>query len=441
MAVNKNSSRDEIKAYQTELNKAGADPPLTVDGIWGPLTEAAHVSHGTEVPETSTDGSKLLLGGDAKLWYNTDTKEYWVVYSVPEVQAGGAVSGEIHTAWKLETDVDRTAVLGPGVDPVASFTGTTQDFTDMGVIDLGGVDELRQFDVDVDPFTTWVEDLSILAETRPWILDEDYIGLVVQASMERADGQISIDEIRTTKWWKEHTAAERAWMETSNGDPAEAERLLNDNRINIRTQLADAGINNATDDLVNYMADQVTTGIWSLPVLQSQVAALSDPDAVDTLNSGMVEFLGTSGYKANTTQGDEDTVRDLLQTWLGPVYGNWSNEDIAAKAGELRNDPDAQVNFEEYLKDQRMAVYPSYGDRNVSYQAAARPWETFLTSQWGTVPDHTDDVFQQIIQMNDPTEAGKLARQTGFDRGYEKVVNDVSNGISAGSRSNVIGAT
>jgi hypothetical protein len=131
----------------------------------------------------------------------------------------------------------------------------------------------------------------------------------------------------------------------------------------------------------------------------------------------------------------------VLQEWLGPIYGDWSEVDIAKKAGELRNDPDAEINFIEYLKDQRMAVYSAYGDREVSYRAAARPWETYLSSVWGIVPDHTDDVFQKVVQMNDPTEAGKLARQTGYDRGYDKVVHDMMSGISVGARANVIGAT
>ena len=34
----------EVEQLQTRLNEDGADPPLTVDGIFGPLTHAAVVA-------------------------------------------------------------------------------------------------------------------------------------------------------------------------------------------------------------------------------------------------------------------------------------------------------------------------------------------------------------------------------------------------------------
>lgn len=449
MAVTSKSSRSDIKAYQKSLNAAGAKPPLVIDGIWGPKTQAAHDEFGEDDEKkatgtkTSKSGSELLLPGSAQLWYNSDTDTWYVVYEVPGVRLpDGTHSEGVHTAWEIESDADLTAVLGPGNEPVAAFVGGNDEFTQRGLIDLGGVDELRNFDgLEGDPFDTWVEDLTVLAQTRPWLLDDDYVALAVQAAMERADGAVSLDEIKTTKWWRENSVAERAWMETVHSDPATADQMLEDNRNNIRYRLAQAGIANASDALINYVADQTTMGHWSNSKLESQIAVLADPHSVEAMDSGLMEFLANEDYELDHTQAGEDTVRNLLQEWLGPVYGNWSEEDIAKKAGEIRNDPDAEQAFTEYLKDQRMAVYGNYSDREVSYAAAARPWSTFLTGQWGMVPDETDDVFQEIVQMNDPTAAGQLARRTGFDRGYEKSVNDVIGGVSNGSRSNVIGAT
>ena len=386
------------------------------------------------------NGSKLILPGEPQLWYNSTTDEWYVTYTTPSFDGYDGTT----VSWLLETPEDISAVTGPGVTPVAHFTGSSADFTAKGVVNLGGVDEMREFDsLEGNPFDTWVEDMTILAETRPWILEDDYVALVIQAAMERADGALNLDEIKTTKWWKEHTVAQRTWMETVHGDPATAESLLENNRINARTQLAQAGINNASDALINFVADKTTMGNWSLATLTSQIAALSDPDSVDNLNSEMVQWLAEqeTSFELDTTQGKESEVRQLLQEWLGPVYGDWSEEDIAKKAGEFRNDPDAETNFTEYLKDQRMAVYGNYSDRNVSYAAAARPWRTYLTGQWGFAPDETDDVFQQIVQANDPSFAGELARRTGFNRGYESVVNAAADGIATGSRSNVIGAT
>lgn len=444
------STSNSVMDLQIKLNNLGAN--LDVDGVYGPLTKAAEAkyltgggsdSSGSIDQSTSNDDSQLILPGSSELWYNEDTKDWWVVYQVPQVTlTDGSTSSEIYTGWLIPTAEDLTAVVGPGNTAKADFSGSMEEFTKKGLIDLGELEELRDFtNLEGDPFATWVEDMTVMAQVRPWILDDDYIKLVVQAAMERADGAVSLDEIKTTKWWKFNTAAERAWMETYHGDPATAEQLIENNRINTRTQLEAAGINNASDSVVNYMADQLTNGHWSMPVLTGQIVALSDPYGSDKLDSDFIDYMVDEGFTPNQTQDQQDTVRNLLQKWLGPVYGNWSEDEIADKAGELRNDTDAETNFTEFLKDQRMAMYPGYGDREVSYQAAARPWSTFLTDQWGMVPDETDDVFQQVMQANDPTVAGQLARKTGFDRGYEKVVNTMVDGITNGSRSNVIGAT
>ncbi len=399
-------------------------------------------STATTTQSTSNDDSQLILPGSPLLWFNEDTDEWWVVYEVPQTtMPDGSTSTQVFTAWLIPDKADLTAIVGPGKTAKADFSGTTEDFTNKGLVDLGEIDELRDFDnLEGDPFDTWVEDMAVLAQTRPWILDPDWVALAVQAAMERANGRVSLDEIKTTKWWKENSGPERAWMELVNGDPKTAEMMLENNRINTRARLEAAGVNNATDELVYFMADQLTKGVWSAQNLTSQVIAVSDPYASDKINDELFDFMATSGFTPNATQDQESTVRDLLQEWLGPMYGNWSETDIAAKAGELRNDPDGEAGFVEYLKDQRMAMYPGYADRNVSYAAAARPWSTFLANQWGFVPEETDDVFQKVMQVNDPTEAGKLARRTGFDRGYEKVVNSALTGISTGSRSNVIGA-
>ena len=474
MSLRRGATGAEVKQLQTWLNDNGAD--LTVDGIFGPKTESALKSYqeanglvadgiagpktyakldpdksgtadGTTDPDTVTagEGSDLLLPERFVLWYNSDTGEYWVVLEIPDVTVGDASAVGIITGWRIETDEDLEAILGPGVEPSAVFVGTNADFTEKGLIDLGGASELRPFaNIEADPFDTWVEDLTVLAKVKPWLLDEDYIALAVQASMERADGSISLEELQTTQWWIKHNPGERAWMETFHGDPAAAQQILEDNRAAMRYRLAQAGIDNASDELINFMADKATMGTWAEGKLEGQIAALSDPYSVDVMDDELVQFLADSDYEPgelDQTFDETDTVRDLLREWLGPVFGDWDEEAIAAKAGELRNNPDAKIEFIESLKDQRMAMMPGYTDRSVSYAAAARPWTSWLSSQWGTPNiDETDSVFQDILQMNNVTEAGKLARRTGFERGYDKVIADTSNGLRAAMRTGTVGA-
>lgn len=433
---------DAVRAEQERLNALGAD--LVVDGIWGPLTEAAFTKYGS--PEggttaTTGTGSDLLLPGNAQLWRNEDTGEDWVVYVVPAVTlADGTTSGPFYTSWLIETDADLEAVVGPGVTPVYHFSGSEADFTKKGVIDLGGVDELNVTDLEGDPFDTWVEDMTVLAAVQPWILDDDYVALVVQAAMERTDGRLSLEEIQGTNWWKDNTVGQRAWMETWFSDEKTAQQMLDDNRASMRVRLAEAGIDNASPALINWMADRTTMGAWSATHLDSQIAALSDPYSVDVIDDALFEFMANEGYTPDTTREFEDTVRSDLQEWLGPVYGNWTEEEIAKRAGELRNNPDGQVEFIESLKDQRMSMYPEHGDRNLSYEAIARPWRTYSQGVWGAPVEDTDEVFQQVLRANDPREAGKILRKAGLDRGYDKTISDVVSGMQTGMKSNVRGA-
>jgi len=142
----------------------------------------------------------------------------------------------------------------------------------------------------------------------------------------------------------------------------------------------------------------------------------------------------------DTTRKEEDTVRELLTKWLGPTFGNWSESDIASAAGRIRNDPDAEVDFVESLKDQRLTLFSNYKDRNVSYESIMRPWKSYAENRWGAPVDETDAALQQAMAFNDQKKASDLLMKTGFDRGYDKVVSDVSRGIDDGMGKQVRGA-
>jgi len=176
--------------------------------------------------------------------------------------------------------------------------------------------------------------------------------------------------------------------------------MLDDNRASMKYQLSQAGIDNASPDLVNWMADRTTMGIWSTTRLQSQVAALADPYSVDTIDDELFEYMANESINVDHTRDKEDTVRGHLEEWLGPVYG----------------------------------------DRNLSYQSIAAPWRTYSQGIWGAPIEDTDEVFQQVLRLNDPREAGKVLRKAGIDRGYDKTISDVVQGMQQGMKSNVRGA-
>ncbi|GAH10852.1 unnamed protein product, partial [marine sediment metagenome] len=120
-----------------------------------------------------------------------------------------------------------------------------------------------------------------------------------------------------------------------------------------------------------------------------------------------------------------------LNKWLGPAYGTWTDKQIADKAGDLRNDPDAELNFIESLKDQRVAMLPGTEDRNVSYQDLAQPWKNFQQRAWGAqTVDETDPMFLSMLKNNDATVNGALLQRKGLQRDVGKVITDTRAAMS-----------
>jgi hypothetical protein len=175
--------------------------------------------------------------------------------------------------------------------------------------------------------------------------------------------------------------------------------------------------------MVEYMSMQVVTGAWSQDKLDFQITAISDPYSNVAPDADLIAEMENLKWAPNQTQEKEDTVRNLLDKWLGPVHGTWNDKHIAEKAGDLRNDPDAETNFIESLKDQRVALYSGTPDRNVSYQDLAQPWKNFQQQAWGQQSvDETDPLFSTMLNNNDAAANGALLQREGLKRNVGKVV-------------------
>jgi len=233
-------------------------------------------------------------------------------------------------------------------------------------------------------------------------------------------------EFEGTDWWAARTEGEREWAIMIEADPKTAMQLLESNRQRILLDLQRAGVAEPSDELIDSLNTRYTTGLWSENQLVAQITAVSDPYSPFTLDPEIDAILGGQG---NQTQGEEDTVTDLLQRWLGPVYGDWSREQIAEKAGELRNDPDGVINFENQLRAQRVAMFPGYEDDTLTYQNIAQPWANFWKQKWGTDADELDPLFQQLLTTNDAVENGAALTKEGLRRGISKVSNDIQSKI------------
>jgi hypothetical protein len=365
----------------------------------------------------NTQGRFNVIGGDAEIWYNSDTKKYNVVYFVP------GQTPPLPVYWEIPDEQTLQAYFGPDVSPRSDRHVTSQQLLSYGALKGGLSTEIQQ--TDQNPLEGWASLYEQQSRVRPYLRDPEVVARIMAASLEgRA---ISKAELEDTQWWQTKTEGEREWLIMAEADPETAQQLLDSNRQRVILDLQNAGVNDPPDDLITVLTEKYTSGLYTENQLVAQISAVSDPYSNFEMDADIASVV--SGVDVDTTRGEEDTVRDLLNKWLGPVYGNWTEKEIQDQAGALRNDPDARIAFEEQLKDQRVAMFPTFQDREQSYQAIAQPWANFWQQRWGVAADETDPLFQQMLTTNNAVENGAALTKEGLRRGISKVTNDVQSKI------------
>ena len=432
MAATATSSKTEIRDYQTQLNEAGAEPPLVVDGIWGPKTESAHTQWGDDVSGdasgsptmgTGPEGGDPRFGiaGGAELWHDKTSGETYIVYMVP-----GTEDDPAYMRWTVPSQEDVQSFFGPDQPIVYAQEIETDDEMWADTVDFGSSDDIRN--TGKSPFDSWASTLEVEAASQPCLLEDDYQELLAMSIIEGRT--LTEAEIQSTDWWRTNTTAEKSWMELYHGDPSEAARRKDDNRMKQIEYLRASGMADANPDLANWMADKVTMGAWSGTEMEKQVSIMVDSyfDG-EVLNQDLQDYIDDNQLAWDQTQDKETEVGNLVKRWLGTNFGNWGEEQISYWAGRLRNEDDAQEALMTVLKDQKQALFADY-DREADYETIASPWRTMMRNSWGEVPNDSDQSLQTIINMNDAAEAGKYLTTEGLKRGNEYVVNAVQSDLN-----------
>lgn len=397
-----------VRAFQ---NAKGLDET----GVAGPETMAAMGLGGTTAPaENEPSGPRMSLPGSPTLIKTSDGQDA-LVYLIPDTEGD-----PLYIGWTSPSPEDTQSFFGPGQPIIyGQFDGDEN-----AIFWAGTTNELGNFTD--DPFSTWVDIVTKEAQVQPWILDADYQQAMAEALLEGRE--MTDTELYKTTWYKTHNEAERAWMILFHSDPTTAEQQLSDSRQQMRDYLIKSGLGtNLPEELINFLADQQTMGHWSQYETSQQIRALADPYSGVQMDPQLAAMI--NGMNLGDTGVYEDKVRSLINQWLGPMYGNWSEEAIAEVAGHMRLDPNYEQQLVEQLKDQRMAMFPEYTDREMSYQAIAQPWKQYFVGAWGQSADETDPFFIEIVRMNDAAEAGKLLRREGLARGVGKVEMDMEKAI------------
>jgi len=393
------------------------DIQASLDSQAGIVSPPSAPGSGTAPPgEEATGGTapKLNLNqvpDGAEVWRNSQTNQSYIVFRVPGT--------DIPMAWSID-DADLQAAFGEGV-PITSTSYTTSQINSYGTIMAGTFAEIAN--TTENPFDAWSAAVEKQAAVRPWLRDPEVLALVAEAMVEGRP--LSDAELQQTEWWRTKTEAERQWMVMYESDPLTAQALQNDNRTQVKTYFEQMGVEGVPTEVVNYMADQFTTGLWTDIDWRRQAEAIGDPASNYAVDPELAGLLANTANTMTTTQQFEDKVRELAAEWLGPVFGNMDSASLSRWARKLRASSDGQDELVNYLRQQRLGLYPEYENPNLTYEDLAGPWRNVLTNMWGQTPDETDSIFDQMIRTNDRVANEKLLRSEGLQRDISQVVQDM----------------
>jgi len=416
---------DSVVQLQEYLNAQGAN--LKVDGIWGPLTEAAYGQYdGASFSPTSGDSAAVEddtgvrfadLPGRPEVWQDSTTGETYIMFPTPDVEP------ELPMLWKVSDPELLSAYFGDGAVTYDRIATTAQ-------IEAGGAEFFGEVDEVVlrgeNPFQGWASQFEREKEVLPWLSDPEVAALWASSYLE---GRVPSDaELASTDWFMDKTQGEQQWISLQWSSPKTAEQLQGSNRLAVRTLMEQAGISGADESVINYIADQWTQGLWTDVDRNIQIGLLADPMKEGQRDQGLLDAMG--GTSVDTTQDKVRFVEQEARRWLGPSFGNWTEDQINSWAGKLRNDPDAADALQAELSRQRMSVMPGYTNPDLTYEDIATPWRNYVTNSWGQQPDETDGFFNSILQMNDAAEADVMLRNEGLTREVKKVEDDLVSSIS-----------
>lgn len=432
-----------IAELQKALKNRGTYPGR-VDGYYGPVTQGGMIQYQQDTGQrTNGQASKDVqaslgldaqaglnltdytsgdedtrfngLPGQPEIWLNKDTGVAYVVYEIPGTDPPIPIMFAVPSQQDLESFF--------GDDDVAYDRQMTQDQIDStGGLPFGTSDNIDP-DLPGNPWAGFLDRIDRAIEVQPWLEDPEVFALYAGAWLEGRD--VEEWELQTTDWWQGLNSDQRSWISLQAGDPSEAERILEDNYLAVFSQFQALGVAEPNAAMVEYMANEWTYGNWSQAYLQEQIFNVTGLDSgANPLDTGLSDFLDENEIDRESGVLMENRVRDMFNRWLGPSFQP-STDQLAQWSDRYRRSPEAaQDELTNYLRQQRLALYPTYTDPSLTYEDIAAPWRSFAQNLWGQRIDETSGTFQKVLAANDATEAGRILRRDGLSQGVEGVTED-----------------
>ena len=427
--------------------------------------------------------------------------ENFLVYNIAD--AVPEVDEPIYIAYRVYGSDERERITN-STDGWSDVSISEDEWNAMGVVEVGYSEELTA-DLPDHPWRQFEKNLEREAELRPWLLDEEFLELSAQAYLEGRE--ITEAEMKTTDWWQESSQAERDWMELINSDPETAEQQLREATREIVHEFERRGWpvdeHNPPTGIADYYARQLVSGQIGEAELEDRIRHETDPytrhaspfaghylqedeevveydgerfirdpegnywhltgpgqrarynqvsqeydSALDTtFMAGTAKdyFEQRDGDVQATGLGNVENVRQEFARWLGPHAEDVSDDTIHEWAHKIRRNEHAADELTEYLRGQRMSLFPNHENPNLTWQDISEPWKGLYRQFAGQLPEENSKFFRDLVQMNDYTEAERRLREKGLEEGWEptmsEFLNDASQALGGTHRAQVGGTT
>ena len=352
----------------------------------------------------------------------------YIVYEVPGSNGELYEGSPIFLAYELQgNDLYQAGLITQGMDEPQFNAIMDQAFFDSIAVVTGNTDQLTA-DID-NPFASFVETISEQAQVAPWITDPEMLELIAEAAVEGRT--VSDAEWQTTTWYQTHSESEREWLRTFYADPSTAAQTITDGQIAVGNALQAAGVSNAPEALVNWIADKFVTGQWTQNYTTEQISLFADPYAEGKRDTDFESYLTSTAITGvDRTSQREAEVKQLYSQYLGPVLGKITDGEAAEIAGKLRNDPDYRDQLVAGLKQSRLAAFSAYTNPELTYEDIARPWRNLTASVWGQTADETQGWWQDMIKTNDFAQAEETLRTKGLELDITQVTQDATTALT-----------
>lgn len=405
----------------------------TLEEILGQVTDGESTGGVTPTVTTNFDGR---MG--SQIWQDSTGQKY-LTFGIPGTN--------MFIRYKASDD-DLTGFFTTGMPDVRTISEDAEDWNNS--LWLGSYVEITQ-DIKLgisNPLDGLIDNFAKVKKVQPWMEDDELYSLYLEGIVE--DRDIADYEWQGTEWWQTHTKEQRDWLLTSQGKgigalPADAQALLDNNKIKAKQLLNQYGVTNAEevvnadgDTLVDFFATQLTTGAWTELNWINQAKGLGDPLAGIERDNQLVGWLENMDETMTVaeTQAGYATAQALAQKWLGPNFANFEESNLAEYAGIIRNAESKEIGIaavEEKLKNIRKALFSTdMYEENLTYEDIASPWRNYSFQFLGQRMDETSSDWIDVLKANDQEKINTILLEYGLNNDIETVFDKVTDGIVSG---------